>query len=69
ACGPARQRLSSSGGLRAEVVDSGCGFDPLLSPLSRDQEYGWGLHLVDRIADRWGVDRGDQTTVWFEINW
>jgi anti-sigma regulatory factor (Ser/Thr protein kinase) len=28
---------------------------------------GWGLHLVARIADRWGVDSDTQTIVWFEL--
>jgi hypothetical protein len=28
---------------------------------------GWGLHLVDTLADDWGVDTQDQQTViWFE---
>ena len=29
---------------------------------------GLGLMLVDEMADRWGVDRGDdETCVWFEL--
>lgn len=29
---------------------------------------GWGLVLVDQIADRWGIERKPAgTTVWFEI--
>jgi anti-sigma regulatory factor (Ser/Thr protein kinase) len=28
---------------------------------------GWGLHLVARIADRWGVDSDTETIVWFEL--
>jgi anti-sigma regulatory factor (Ser/Thr protein kinase) len=28
---------------------------------------GWGLHLVARLADRWGVDSDTQTIVWFEL--
>ena len=27
---------------------------------------GWGLHLVDQVAQRWGVHEGS-THVWFEI--
>ena len=27
---------------------------------------GWGLHLVDQVATRWGVREGS-THVWFEI--
>jgi hypothetical protein len=29
---------------------------------------GWGLALVDRLSDRWGVSREDSTCVWFEID-
>ena len=28
---------------------------------------GLGLHLVDTLASRWGVDREDGTRVWFEL--
>jgi anti-sigma regulatory factor (Ser/Thr protein kinase) len=55
-------------GVRVEVADPGEGFDP--SP--RDDEMtrpgGWGLYLVDRIADRWGVMRNRMTRVWFELD-
>jgi len=30
-------------------------------------EGGWGLLLVDRIADRWGMTSRDGTSVWFEL--
>jgi anti-sigma regulatory factor (Ser/Thr protein kinase) len=57
-----------SGALRVEVTDPGRGFEP--SP--RDDEMsrpgGWGLYLVDRIADRWGVVRNHLNRVWFEID-
>ena len=30
---------------------------------------GWGLFLVDRIADRWGAVQMDgETRVWFELS-
>jgi len=29
---------------------------------------GYGLFLVDRLTDRWGVDRDDGTTVWAELS-
>ena len=56
------------GAVRAEVTDSGRGFEP--TPRSRPQleAGGWGLHLVDRLADRWGVERGSPVRVWFEID-
>ena len=54
--------------VRVEVTDAGGGFEP--RPRTRDQSKGsgWGLHLVDRIAHRWGVDGRDRTRVWFEID-
>lgn len=53
--------------LRVEVADPGRGFDP--GPSSKGDEGGWGLMIVDRLADSWGVEAGDRTTVWFEMNW
>ena len=29
---------------------------------------GYGLFLVDRLTNRWGVDRDDGTTVWAELS-
>ena len=52
--------------LHVDVVDPGTGFDPTtLDP--PDRRGGWGLWLVDRIASRWGMERGDVTRVWFEL--
>ena len=53
--------------LRIEVSDEGPGFRPP-SPTGKPNLGGWGLVLVDRVADRWGVDRGAPTTVWFELD-
>jgi anti-sigma regulatory factor (Ser/Thr protein kinase) len=57
----------ADGCFRAEVVDEGSGFifsrrdpDDLRTP------GGWGLPLVDALADRWGAYEGS-THVWFEI--
>lgn len=52
--------------LRVAVVDQGPGFERR-RPRPRDDS-GWGLYLVDRIADRWGVDGGRGSAVWFEID-
>jgi anti-sigma regulatory factor (Ser/Thr protein kinase) len=53
--------------LRVEVQDPGQGFVPRTrSP--REDGVGWGLFLVDRIADRWGVDGDRSTRVWFELD-
>ena len=32
------------------------------------QDSGWGLYLVEQIADRWGVTQDDGTCVWFELD-
>ena len=54
--------------LRVEVTDWGPGFTRDARP-SRPADGGWGLVLVERLADRWGVDRdGDATVVWFELS-
>jgi two-component sensor histidine kinase len=50
--------------LRCAVVDAGSGF---ARRAARDRTGGWGLRLVERLADRWGVRRTEQgTQVWFE---
>jgi anti-sigma regulatory factor (Ser/Thr protein kinase) len=53
--------------LRIAVTDAGGGF----VPKPRDPERigsGYGLYLLEKAADRWGVDSGEATTVWFEID-
>jgi anti-sigma regulatory factor (Ser/Thr protein kinase) len=51
-----------------EVTDGGPGFDPACAPEPGTDESGWGLFLVERLADRWGVNQSDdQTRVWFEL--
>jgi anti-sigma regulatory factor (Ser/Thr protein kinase) len=56
--------------LRVEVDDPGRGFE--LRPVSPDpaRGSGWGLYLVDELADRWGMDRGRRggTRIWFELD-
>jgi anti-sigma regulatory factor (Ser/Thr protein kinase) len=52
--------------LRVDVMDPGPGFDPE-HVLPSEQEGGWGLRLLDRLATRWGVERNDMTRVWFEL--
>ncbi len=53
-------------GLRCEVLDDGAGFVPM-APAAERQAGGWGLQLVDGLADRWGVADGS-THVWFELS-
>jgi anti-sigma regulatory factor (Ser/Thr protein kinase) len=54
--------------VRVEVTDQGPGFVPRVPQLRITQESGWGLYLVDELADRWGVDADGGTRVWFEID-
>jgi anti-sigma regulatory factor (Ser/Thr protein kinase) len=54
--------------IRVEVRDSGEGFEPRPRDPNRSTPGGWGLYLVDRLADRWGVARNQITRVWFEID-
>jgi integral membrane sensor domain MASE1/anti-sigma regulatory factor (Ser/Thr protein kinase) len=53
--------------VRVEVTDAGATFGPRPEP-SPDRAGGWGLHIVERIADRWGVTSERGTSVWFEID-
>jgi anti-sigma regulatory factor (Ser/Thr protein kinase) len=54
--------------IRVEVADRGDGFEPApRDPTDNGKVGGWGLYLVDRIADRWGVACNGLTRVWFEI--
>jgi len=50
-----------------EVEDTGGGFSPP-GPPKADGSGGWGLYLVDKLADRWGVEDGPPTRVWFEVD-
>ncbi len=56
--------------LRVEVADAGPGFEKFVRPSTPDQLGGWGLQIVDRISDRWGVKRVNSagSAVWFEID-
>jgi len=56
----------SDSALRVEVRDPGPGFDP--GDPSVDDNRGWGLFIVDRLSSRWGVETGETTVVWFEID-
>jgi anti-sigma regulatory factor (Ser/Thr protein kinase) len=60
--------LVGSSAVWTEVTDAGPGFDPAGTGTPGTNQNGWGLFLVERLADRWGVDRnGDGTKVWFEL--
>jgi anti-sigma regulatory factor (Ser/Thr protein kinase) len=53
--------------LRVEVVNQGASFEPQARSRPKTEPGGWGLHLVETLADRWGVHAGS-THVWFEID-
>jgi anti-sigma regulatory factor (Ser/Thr protein kinase) len=53
--------------LRLEIVDDGAGFAPDPTPGRPEEPGGWGLFVVDRLADRWGVDAAGGTRVWLEM--
>lgn len=51
-----------------EVADTGPGFDPQCVEQCGNDDTGWGLFLVQRLADRWGVRHdGPSKRVWFEL--
>jgi anti-sigma regulatory factor (Ser/Thr protein kinase) len=51
-----------------EVADTGPGFDRECVDQSADENTGWGLFLVQRLADKWGVKHdGPSKRVWFEL--
>jgi anti-sigma regulatory factor (Ser/Thr protein kinase) len=55
--------------LRVVVSDPGPGFrlDGRPQP-HKDRPGGWGLCLVDNLSDRWGIESGKPTAVWFELD-
>jgi anti-sigma regulatory factor (Ser/Thr protein kinase) len=53
--------------VRIEVRDSGPGFEPPSAAPPDDADEGWGLFLVEQLADEWGVERQRQA-VWFQID-
>jgi anti-sigma regulatory factor (Ser/Thr protein kinase) len=59
--------LEHSDVLRVEVRDAGGGFEVTDPEPDPARPSGWGLYLVEQLADRWGVDQGPPTTVWFEL--
>jgi anti-sigma regulatory factor (Ser/Thr protein kinase) len=54
--------------LRVEVRDKGSGFAWREPPEDPSRVTGYGLVLVEAVADRWGIDTSsDKTCVWFEL--
>jgi anti-sigma regulatory factor (Ser/Thr protein kinase) len=55
------------GHIRVAVGDDGSGFVPVARSPGAPLDSHWGLHLVDQLADRWGVVTEPRTLVWFEL--
>src|SRR5215207_4060594 len=48
--------------------DPGPGFEPPSAPRDPAHVGGWGLVLVEQLADRWGVEHdGKANVVWCEL--
>jgi anti-sigma regulatory factor (Ser/Thr protein kinase) len=59
---------TSRGRIRVDVVDPGVDFDAPPRPGNGDSNGGWGLFLLDKIAESWGVCPAPAgTCVWFEV--
>jgi anti-sigma regulatory factor (Ser/Thr protein kinase) len=55
--------------LYVAVSNPGAAFEaPEPPPESAESEGGRGLVLVDRLADRWGIDDVHEARVWFEVS-
>ena len=55
--------------VRVRLCDRGLGFEPPISsrPASGSTG-GYGLVLLERLSDRWGIQRDDGFSVWFEVH-
>lgn len=58
---------SEDGHVRVEVCDQGPGFVPAPRVEGQDQSSGWGLHILAKLAERWGVENDGGARVWFEL--
>ena len=70
--GPADEiviRLDADTCVHVEVEDPSPTFEPRRAS-STVRPGGWGLYLLDAIADAWGVDEidGSGKRVWFELD-
>ncbi len=68
-CGSVRLEVAVTAELlRVEVGDEGPGFLPAPRAPDAPLDSHWGLHLVEELADRWGVVDEPETLVWFELD-
>jgi two-component sensor histidine kinase len=57
-------------GVRVDVLDDGSDQVPAVHPVGEARESGFGLGLVDLMADRWGHCGGRRgRVVWFMLEW
>lgn len=64
ASAPVMLDLCVNGDIRCRVLDQGSGFAARVEQARRG---GWGLSVVEQLADRWGMQSSPQRTeVWFE---
>ena len=60
--------VTSGDTVRVAVRDPGPGFSPPPPPPNPAHVGGWGLVLVDQLAERWGVEHdGEANVVWCEL--
>ena len=54
--------------VRVRLSDAGDGFDAQAPEIPRaGATGGYGLVLLERLSDRWGIQRDDGFSVWFEV--
>ena len=54
--------------VRIEVENPGTDGDPAQRHPDMEGGGGLGLHIVERVASRWGVRRAPRVAVWFELD-
>jgi anti-sigma regulatory factor (Ser/Thr protein kinase) len=54
--------------VRVDITDGGKEFEPPTRRPRPDKQSGWGLFLVDALADRWGLSRQQSSGVWCEFD-
>jgi anti-sigma regulatory factor (Ser/Thr protein kinase) len=55
--------------VRVEIANPGSPFEPAVRDGETRPDAGWGLFLVDRLSDAWGVvdEKAGSQRVWFEV--
>jgi anti-sigma regulatory factor (Ser/Thr protein kinase) len=63
--------IVTSARVRVDVRDGGPGFVPMPREPGDMSPYHWGLHILERLSDRWAVvppNGAAGTCVWFELD-